>query len=245
MNSKPFEIPTEAEINQWLNDLFSPVLLGREVEQYKAAMSAFEDLTGYFVFRALCKGDTANAEPFRKLTERIFIDYVGLTAMLKRFQRDAYGVKRFCDLAEGLVKAGKLQADARDTVIESVCSLGLRITAEEPRKTRIATAFSLWMCVFRPVSIYPYHLITSADLELFCANLNYWLATTFLLKFPGSRIDLGNREEENIRLARIQHDFTYREVGMSTMETLYSSIFRLPNDNGVQQNPQPVAVRAS
>jgi hypothetical protein len=122
--------------------------------------------------------------------------------------------------------------------------LGLRITADEPRKTRIAAAFSLWMCVFRPVSIYPYHLIASANLELFCANLNYWLASTFLLKFPGSRIDLGNPEEEKIRLSRIQHDFTFREVGMSTMETLYSSIFRLADDKGVQTKAQPAVAVA-
>jgi hypothetical protein len=227
---KPLEIPTEAEINAWLNDLFSPVLAGSEVEQYKAAMFAFEELTGYYLYKGLCGSD---ADLLAKISKCVHFDYVGITSMLKRFQRDVYGVKRFCDLADDLVKKGELSKEAKRILVESACGLGLRITAEDPRKTRLAAAFSLWMCVFRPVSFDTADLaeIPSTALELFCASLNYWLASTFLLKF--GTIDLGDSKEAAIRLERIKHDFTFRQVSISTMETLYSAIFRIAHGKDV------------
>ena len=230
MNAEePLKIPTAAELNGWLNALFTPVGGGDGIAGYTAAMEGFENLTGYFAFQVICGGESKNSELFEKFTERIHIDYVGLTAMLKRFQRDAYGVKRFCDLTDALVADGKLDPAVRVVVVGEVRRLGLRITADKPRKTRVAAAFALWMCTFRPVSIDAYWLVgvEPTELEVFCASLNFWLAETFLCKF--GRVEVGSGEDERILLERIKHDFTFRQVSLSTMETLFSSIFRAGN----------------
>jgi hypothetical protein len=222
MNAEPLRLPTEANINKWFDDLFSPVVGGSEIEQYQAAMFAFEELTGLFIYQGLA---SENVGLLQRFSERTHIDYIGLTSMLKKFQRDTYGVRRLRRFLGGLVKHGRLAKDAEDEVMKAVGDLGLRISAEDPRKTRVAAAFSLWMCVYRPVTIDGAGLsVPSTDLELFCASLNYWLASTFLMKF--GEVELGSGDEGRIRMNRIKHDFTVRRVCLSTLETLYSAIFR-------------------
>ena len=54
--------------------------------------------------------------------------------------------------------------------------------------------------------------------------MNFWLASTYLEKF--GRVMLYELEDSDVRLDRIKHDFSCREVSFSTLETLYSSLFR-------------------
>ncbi len=220
---EPQGIPTEADINGWLNDLFLPVMGGKESAGYEAAIFAFEELTGLFLYNGLCRKNRALLDIYDK---RIHFDYVALISMLKKFQRDAYEVGRFSAFVERLISEGKLRAEAKNEVMGAVHRMGLRINAERPRKTRVAACFSLWMCVYRPVSIVPAAEITgpASELELFCASLNYYLASTFLMKF--GEVNLGTGDDARIRLSRIKHDFTVRRVCLSTLETLYASLFR-------------------
>jgi hypothetical protein len=217
--------PTVADINNWFDALFSPVTLGKEKNQYVEAITAFENLTGYYI-DTLVSGTPKYRDALMK---NVRIDYVGLTAMLKRFQRDVFGLKNFCAQTQELVAKRLLDAKLQEDIVEYVSHLGLRVAAEEPRKTRIAAAFSLWMCVFRPVTFDSQELAKNGfgnpeSYELFCAALNYWLASTFLNKF--GNVFLGELPDCDTRLERIRHDFTYRRVCLSTLETLYGSIFR-------------------
>lgn len=214
--------PPQELVNRWINSIFAPVTLSEESVQYSEAINAFENLTGYFIQH--------RCGSMPKLCGRILqcvrIDYIALTSMLKRFQRDAFGVKRFIEFSEKLVEEGKLDSEVRTQINKEVCGLGLRITADKPRKTRIAAAFTLWMCVFRPISFDSARLpeFEPEGLEHFCAALNYWLACTYLEKF--GRICLSEMKDSTIRYDRIKHDFTYRQVSLSTLETFYAGIFR-------------------
>jgi len=227
-----FQIPTEADVNGWINDLFSPVASGKEQEQYKRAMFAFEELVGFFIYMGLAN---QSQDLLAKITKQVRVNATALTSMLKKFQRDVYGVQGFRAYVKDLVLRRKLvtltkdKVKAEEELMERVCDLGLRISAENPRKTRVAAAFSLWMCVYRPVYIDGDGLdLHSNDLDLFCASFNYWLASTFLMKF--GEVSLGKgKAEADIRMGRVRHDFTVRQVCLSTLETFYSAIFR-PTD---------------
>jgi hypothetical protein len=90
--------------------------------------------------------------------------------------------------------------------------------------TRRAAAFSLWMCAFRPV-----HLDFKLSKDdpracMFAAGLNFYIARSYL-KLTGN-IEPGKPDESKMRLRRILHDFTYREVNLSSLEFFYSAIYR-------------------
>jgi hypothetical protein len=223
-NPKIPKRPIKSEVDDWFNTLFSSAVAGKEAEYYSKAGTAFQNLVFYYLdfhFRNAPK-------LFQQFLEAVRFDGIGLTAMLKRFQRDAFGVSRFDALTDIMVKQEKLTKETKAEIFEQVKELGLRITAESPRKTRVPAAFSLWMCTFRPIyfdlSKLPGH--DHARLETFCSMVNYWLTTTYLTKF--GYIDLGgSSKEQDTRLNRVRHDFTCREVSFSTLETFYSAIFRL------------------
>lgn len=218
------KLPTQREVDAWVNDLFSPAILGKERDYYNRAADAFQTLTIYYV--QLHWANTP--EQFFQLIRAIRFDYVGIISMLKRFQRDAYGVNRFEAIADQMVKDGKFSKETKEEILSQVQQLGLRITAESPRKTRVPAAFSLWMCVFRPISFDARKLqgFPVEVLEVFCAMVNYFMATAYLSKFGTTELG-GTKRDESVRLERIRHDFTCREVSFSTMETFYSAIFRL------------------
>ena len=65
--------PTSEEFNSWLDSLFSPVVLGKEAEDYGNAITAFENLTGYFVCRTF-----GAPKLITKALACVRIDYVGL-----------------------------------------------------------------------------------------------------------------------------------------------------------------------
>ena len=163
-----------------------------------------------------------------KVIKNTRIDYIGLMAVLKRFQRDAHGVRRFSQLAQQMVKAQKMEGATMETILKEVAELGLRITTDCPRKTREAAAFSLWMCVYRPVTFNSQALpdVKPDGLEEFCATLNYFIASSYLGKFGD--IELGQTPTEiGIRTERIRRDFTCREVSLSTLEAFYGAILKL------------------
>jgi hypothetical protein len=224
--ANPSRTPSIDPSDEWLNAIFCPITSdGKAEKQYDDAITAFENLVGYYIEELL------KATPKSKLLDPILkcvrFDNVGLVAMLKHFQRDAFGVQKFVEHTEVLVKSGKLDVKIQDDIVKRVHALGLRVTAEEPRKTRIAATFSLWLCVYRPVSFDIAQLpsgIQPESLEQFCACLNYWIASNYLEKF--GKVILWELEDADVRLDRIKHDFSCREVSFSTLETLYSSLFR-------------------
>jgi hypothetical protein len=55
-------------------------------------------------------------------------------------------------------------------------NLGLRVSSDDPKKTRIAAVFSLWMCTFRPVSVRWEISKDDPRAPKLCAALNFWIA---------------------------------------------------------------------
>src|SRR5207248_6315466 len=121
---------------------------GIEESYIDEAITAFQNLTYTFIQSTL-KGSPSK---IKKHIRNVRFDFVALTSMLLRFQRDTFGVNRFEKYLESRVKLNKLDSDTAAEIFGQVCSLGLRITAESPRKTRVAAVFTFWMCVLRPVS---------------------------------------------------------------------------------------------
>jgi hypothetical protein len=148
--------------------------------------------------------------------------------MLKRYQRDVHGVRKFKETTDSLVKGGKLSKDVQALLIAEIGNLGLRITTESPRKTREAAAFTMWMCVYRPVTFDVAALpkLPIEFMEEFCATLNFFIASSYLSKF--GEIVIGETDREiKIRTERIRRDFTCRKVCQSTLEVFYGAILRL------------------
>ncbi|MFC5457325.1 hypothetical protein [Prosthecobacter fluviatilis] len=193
---------------------------GNHPDADAAMAEAFENLAVRYVETQASKTITPKA---------IRIDYHALRLMLGRFCRDVYGIMRLHQLMDRLKKEGLMQEEARLALQEEVSRLSVRINSRAPFMTRRAAAFSLWMCTFRPV-----HLdfgMSKHDPRtcLFAAGLNFFIARSYL-KLTGE-INLGKQEEMRMRLERILHDFTYREVNLSSLEFFYSSIYR-KRDNG-------------
>lgn len=212
--------PSSQEVNLWLDKLFSPVILGRETDDYIDAITAFENLTGFFISTAFAKKPGLKC----KALDGVRIDAIGLVSMLRRFQRDAFGAHNFFLFAESLHRKGSVSAETLDELFRSVRGLGLRISAEFPSRIRIAAAFSVWMCVFRPVTFDPERLqrnVPPMDLEMLCASLNFFLASSYLSKF--GQINLGPPESHLVD--RIKIDFTTRDVSLLSLETLYRAVF--------------------
>ena len=110
----------------------------------------------------------------------------------------------------------------RESIKTEILNLGIRLGSNNPRKTRIAAVFSLWMSVFRPVSIEWEKSKDDKAAPKICAALNFWIAHSYLSKF--GKIVIGPECREHVN--RIVHDFTFREVNLSSLEVLYSGIFR-------------------
>ena len=218
----------DQQIDECLNILFSPVLGDKEDDQCADADTAFRNLVGayfeahYGARSGICK----------KLLSSVYFDSVGVMAMLKRFQRDAFGLMKFSEITRKMVEIGDLSEAAQKIINQQASELGLRVTSNDPRKTRIASTFTFWMCVFRPVSIDVSRFpgLPASWLVTLCARINFWISSTYLLKFGD--INLYDLQDFVKRYERIKHDFTYREVGFSTLETLYCSYWR-------ERDPKP------
>ena len=225
--------PTKAEFNEWLDAIFAQAKLGQEHEYYSRAVTAFENLTVYFLVRRY-KGPA-----LAKILKNIRFDYVGITCMLKRYQRDTFGVRRFTEIAEQMFQRGKFDEATKDFILKEVSGLGLRVTAPSPRKTREAAVFSLWMCVFRPVSFDSTNVpeLSPESQETFCAMLNFFIASNYLQKFGDVKLGQTLSEIE-IRSTRIKHDFTCRDINLSSLEMLYGGIFSLFPEHVEHENTE-------
>lgn len=187
------------------------------------AITAFTNLVGLSIEATYGSVGTVATQ----LRQAVHIDFVGLGALVQRFQRDAFGVHRFSSILEAWCGEARISPEMRDEIKGEIRKLSIRINSDQPRKTRIAAAFSLWMCVFRPVSLDPDRLsvpFKQADLERFPARLNHWIAVVYLSRY--GRVSLGDSVGAPTRLERIHHDFTYRKVCLSTLEALYAAMFR-------------------
>jgi hypothetical protein len=190
--------------------------------------------------------DAAMAQAFENLAVRYMLtrgnnrvtpaairfDYHALRLMLGRFCREVHGVARMHQLIGRLEAEGQVQKAGGKAILDEVSRLGVRINSSKPFMTRRAAAFSLWMCAFRPV-----HLDFKLSKEepracMFPAGLNFFIVSSYL-KLTGS-IDLGSAEETQMRFRRILHDFTYREVNLSSLEFFYSGIYR-KRSNGLAE----------
>lgn len=220
---RPLPTPSEKEVNDWLDCLFASTPLADETQFYEDAIIAFQNLTAFFI----CSTSQDSRLPVSEFLAFVRFDHVGLMSMLRRFQRDAYGLSHFSRRLEESVKRGELTRFTKRELLDQASRLGLRIAAVEPRKTRIVAAFSLWMSVFRPVT-FDSQLLTwmpVQDMELFCASLNFFIASTYLNKF--GRVALGDQPDEITALVlRIKYDLTHRNVSLESLVSLYSSIFR-------------------
>lgn len=202
-------------IDGYLNDLFREDADVHEAADLNRRADAFSAL-------ARCYLERDKVWCYREQDLRI--DGHAVRLMLGRFQRDAFGVGRFFAHLDQLVASGKISKEVAPELRRKVMSLGLRVASDDPRKTRIAAVFSLWMCALRPVSV-EFHGDPAKDGQAhkFCAALNYWIASTYLRKF--GRVSLGNQNNGPELMKRILHDFTFREVNLSSLEILYCGIF--------------------
>lgn len=209
-------IPDESEygINDSLNGFFNPDLNLENAGELAQARTAFINLVGIFI------GDTCP-----ELITFVRFDYTAIHLMLKRVHRDAYGVCKFSKYIENLAIESSIKTEIATEITKHLKLLSIRINSESPRKTRIAAAFSLWMSTFRPVNLdyRAIDIVPSDKLEFFCARLNYWIATSFLCQFGD--VSIPKNQNGKILLERVIYDFTYRDVGLSSLEALYANIF--------------------
>ena len=186
--------------------------------EFRAAQDAFVELVGDFI--TFCGHE--------KLlnNERVRIDFIAFQGCLKRFHRDAYGVKHFKTYLRSLETSGVVKPDVIKEIFRRVSLLSVRINSPDPKKTRVAAAFSLWFAVSRPV-----HFTSDAAndaprefLEHFNALLNFWIASNFLSKF--GKIILPELPDREMRMDRIKQDFTNRDISLSSLEMFYCGLFR-------------------
>lgn len=207
---------TQEQFNECLETLFDPTVSVKDDHRLLISAQAFQFLTMEYI--------DVSAPLFKN---RIKFDNIKVVMMLKRFYRDAWGVAHFSSNLDALEKAGKLVADTRIEIEESLNSVSVRINSADPKKTRIAAAFSLWMATFRP---HCFECLANAlgkrDWH-FEADINLWIATSFLRRYGVIRIGdpVRDAQDSDARLRRILYDFTYRDVNLSSLEFMYAFIF--------------------
>lgn len=150
----------------------------------------------------------------------LHFDGYALRAMLGRFQRDAFGVGRLMRCLDEHTKKGQLEEGICNSLKDAILGLGLRVNTLNPSKTRIAAVFSLWMCAFRPICLQ--YKGEDVNAVKFCANLNFWITRVYLMRYGEVLVGAHFREH----FQRVLHDFTYRDVNLSSLEMLYCGIFR-------------------
>jgi len=156
----------------------------------------------------------------------ICFNFIGVLEALKRFARDAWGVKRFFNRMEidlnSIDKTGEIFKKVRN----EVCELGLRINSDNPRKTRIAAAFALWMATFRPLHIIPKDSqIEKKEWAFFPFAFIFSLTIMYLSRFGNVNCGVDEKDTK-IRINHILHDLHCRVLSLSPLELLYAGIFR-------------------
>lgn len=208
-----FDFPLVASADEmrdgYLNRLLGPTGDVYDITDLTARCEAFVCLTEQFL---------ARQNQSRYSVDDIVFDPHALRLMLGRFQRDAFGVMRLWHKLNTKIADETLRKNLKEEIMD----LGLRVGSEDPKKTRIAAVFSLWMCAFRPVHIRWDRSKHDPRAAKFSAALNFWIATSYLSKFGDVLVGVEFREHIN----RILHDFTFREINLSSLEVLYCGIFR-------------------
>lgn len=147
---------------------------------------------------------------------------------LKRFVRDAWGLRMFGLRVEGLFTKMEIPKAALDVVkAEASKNLGIRINTDTPRKTRVAAVFSLWMSTLRPIYIEGAQS-TQADLGAtvrFCAAFTFAACCAYLEQY-GSIVLGTTKNDIDTRTSHIVRDFHCRHLALSPLELLFCSIFR-------------------
>jgi hypothetical protein len=153
-------------------------------------------------------------------------NYYALIELVNRFHRDAYGVAELTHELNQKQESGELTARTVVWFKQEIEALGVRINSADPKLTRKAAAFSLWMATFRPFSLRFGHSDEVKDPESFSAALNFWITSTFLSRDGIGSIHLGGVQEKDKHLERVLHDFTYRDLTLSSLEFFYCGIFK-------------------
>ncbi len=196
--------------------LFNGKVDPENLAELSDSANAFSALLGHF---SAALGES-------RLQEQIRVDGVKLGLCLKRFYRDAYGVARFCRWLES-ISPERLDVATRNDILDRVGDLGVRVNTRHPKKTRVAAVFSLWMSTLRPIYLQSGGggVLTERATRLE-ATFNFWLVTNYLKNFGEVRIGNDNDpEDRKLRLRRIWYDLTFRELGLSSLEMFYASIF--------------------
>lgn len=224
----PKEVPVGSRNDDVLNDnlriVFDPKL---DVENPLFAWQActcFVNLTGIYV-----------REAYPQLIGQIAFDQMGLREIFSRFHRDAFGVRNLCELLESLEGECVLKREHRREIENQLRYVGIRINTRDPRKTKVAAAFTLWASALKPVYVKNIAVsgISTADLNTFGSSLVFWIACTYLSMF--GEVHLPTDGDALVRLSRIRYDLTYRNLNLSSLEMLYASIFKLKEGSDESQ----------
>lgn len=207
---------TSAQFDAALSVLFSPEIDTNNSDDIANAAAAYQNLAMRFIEMRE-----------HALLDHVFFDPLRMALMLRRFHRDGFGVAHFHDFLENRVAQGLLSAGCKEEIKKGIRGLSIRINSELPRKIRIAAAFSLWALTLRPICIRKLGVVPSDRLWRLDATINFWIATEYLKKFGSIQIGvLNNHKDFQIRLNRVWYDFTFRAINLSSLEMMYSSIFR-------------------
>ena len=199
-----------------INTLFDRDQDWHKPERLSQSAAAFQNLSMHFIEK--------NA---RWLFDYVFFDPVKMGLMLKRYCRDAFGVRNYAKILDAAERSGGLKRATRLRLDRALSGLSIRINSDEPKRTRIAAAFSLWMSTMRPIYIQELPAQLDRRLWRLDATINFWITTSYLGKYGeiviGTPEDL---EDFDHRLRRIWYDLTFRDLNLSCLELLYASIFR-------------------
>jgi len=156
----------------------------------------------------------------------VSFDSLATKSFVARFQRDAYGLSNYEGLLNKLKKEDKIHESAHTTLVSSLCTIGVRINSRNPRKTRVAAAFSLWFSALKPMRLTGMCAegISEKQLMTLGGMCNFWIACQFLKVFGD--LEFGTGEDRKERLDRIPYDFTVRDLNLSSLEMLYCSVLR-------------------
>jgi hypothetical protein len=173
------------------------------------------------------------------LKNLINFDDLKLRQMISRFHRDAFGVNRFVESVATICP----EKEKQKAIFTECEFLSIRINTGDPRKTRIAAAFSLWMSIMKP--LYFRGLPSNPDSWLWSleAQINFFIASRFLALYGTIEVGIEG-EDRRVRFERIMYDFTYRDVNLSSLELLYCSVFR-PHSKESQDRFRVPAVLAA
>jgi hypothetical protein len=127
------------------------------------------------------------------------------------------------------VKDKKLDADLKKEILARLRGLSVRINSKSPKKPRIVAAFALWASTLRPLCLSDLPQSDDERVWRLEATINFWITTRYLQRFGRVQIGIpGDTDDFDERIRRIWYDFTFRDLNLSSLELLYSSIF-LPN----------------